>query len=132
MNPVSKDKKRNELSLFDNLTQYREVEKGTIMDILKQKDTQIKSLNARIIKLEPFDDNDAEEKSVSWEEIQALVNQAYPQYGKFLPLMKKQIMDLTKGMSLDEILTYVKTITGNKQSQGNTDPQSTEYNPNWA
>ena len=132
---VKKARKRNEMSLFDNLTDYREVEKATISDILKQKDRQISSLNARIKTFEPesVEDNiNNNKKSVTFEEITALVSQSYPKYAPLLPLMKKQIMDMTKGMSLDEILNYVKQLTGNKQSQGNTDPQSTEYNPNWA
>jgi len=137
LNPVKKAKKRNEMSLFDNLTQYREVEKGTILDILKQKDTQIKSLNARIRVLEPeeeiiIDENIKNNKKVTWEEIQALAQQVVPQYAAMLPLMKKQIMEITKGMTTNEILEYVKQFTGNKQSKGQTDPQSAEYNPNWA
>ena len=132
LNPVKKSQKRNEMSLFDNLTDYREVEKSTIADILKQKDTQIKSLNARLIKLEPLVEEDQGKKGVTFEEITTLVNQAYPKYAPLLPLMKKQIMDMTKGMSLDEILNYVKQLTGNKESKGQADPQSAEYNPNWA
>jgi len=132
LNPVKKAQKRNEMSLFDNLTDYREVEKSTIADILKQKDNQIKSLNARIKQFEPLDEEDQPKKGVSWEEITALVNQNYPKYGPLLPLMKKQIMDMTKGMSLDEILGYVKQITGNKQPGTISDPASTAYNPNWA
>jgi len=131
-NPVKKSQKRNESSLFDNLTEYREVEKGTILDILKQKDNQIKSLNARIKQFEPIVEEDQQEKGVSFEEITALVQQAYPKYAMLLPLMKKQIMDITKGMSMDEILTYVKQITGNKQSETGINPESTTYNPNWA
>jgi len=132
INPVKKAKRRNEMSLFDNLTDYREVEKATIADILKQKDSQIKSLNIRIKNFEPLDEEDQAKKGVSFEEITALVNQSYPKYAPLLPLMKKQIMDMTKGMSLDEILSYVKQITGNKQSEGTPDPASTTYNPNWA
>jgi len=132
INPVKKAQKRNEMSLFDNLTDYREVEKSTIADILKQKDNQIKSLNARLKQIEPLDEEDQPKKGVSWEEIQTLVKQSYPQYGKYLPLMKKQIMDMTKGMSLEEILDYVKEFTGNKQSQGGVSPESVSFNPNWA
>ena len=134
LNPVKKAQKRNESSLFDNLTEYREVEKGTIMDILKQKDNQIKSLNARIQKFDPDVDENIKnnKKNVSFEEIQTLVKQAYPQYASFLPLAKKQIMEMTKGMSLDDILAYVGQITGNKEPKGQSDPQSAEYNPNWA
>ena len=132
LNPVKKSQRRNEMSLFDNLTDYREVEKATIADILKQKDSQIKSLNLRIKQFEPIEEEDQGKKGVTFEEITTLVNQAYPKYAPLLPLMKKQIMDMTKGMSLDEILSYVKTFTGNKESKGQTDPQSAEYNPNWA
>lgn len=69
---------------------------------------------------------------VTFEQITALVNTQYPQYSKWLPLAKKQIMEATKGMSMDDILQYVKQFTGNKQSQGNTAPESAQYNPNWA
>lgn len=132
-NPVKKARKNAEMSLFDNLTQYREVEKSTIADILKRKDSEIKSLNVRLKQFEPLDEDDQPKKGVvSWEEITALVNQSYPKYTSLLPIMKKQIMELTKGMSLDEILTYVGQLTGNKQSKGSTDEQSQTYNPNWA
>jgi len=132
INPVKKARKTAETSLYDNLTQYREVEKSTISDILKRKDSEIKSLNVRLKQFEPLDEEDQQTKGVSWEEIQVLVNQSYPQYAKFLPLVKKQVMEMTKGMTLNEILDYVKGITGDKQSQGTTDPQSAQYNPNWA
>jgi len=123
-NPVKKSQKRNESSLFDNLTEYREVEKGTILDILKQKDNQIKSLNARLKQNEPIVEENEQEQggSVTFEQITTLVKESYPQYAVMLPLMKKQIMEITKGMSLDEILGYVKQITGNKQSQGQIEP----------
>ena len=80
------------MSLFDNLTDYREVEKNTILDILKQKDNQIKSLNARMKQFEPIVDEDGAKKGVTFEEITALVNQSYPKYAMMLPLMKKQII----------------------------------------
>ena len=89
-------------------------------------------MNARLKQLEPVGEEDQLTKQVSFEEIQALVKQSYPKYAPMLPLMKKQIMDITKGMSLQEILDYVKQITGNKQSEGNPSPESATYNPNWA
>jgi len=133
-NPVKKAQKRNESSLFDNLTEYREVEKGTILDILKQKDSQIKSLNLRIKNLEPIEEEieDLSGKKVTWEEIQALVQQVAPKYALALPVMKKQIMEMTKGMTMQELLEYVKQFTGSQQSQGKTDPQSINQNPDWA
>jgi len=131
-NPVKKAQKRNEMSLFDNLTDYREVEKSTIADILKQKDSQIKSLNIRLKQFEPLEEEDQSNKGVSWEQLQALVKQSYPKYSMMMLPFKKQIMETTKGMSLEEIITYVKELTGNKESQGQTDPQSLEYRKDWA
>jgi len=129
---VKKARKNNEISVYENLTQYREVEKGTILDILKQKDNQIKSLNARLKLFEPQEEEEPTEKQVSWEEIQVLVKEAAPQYAQFLPLMKKQIMEMTKGMTTKELLEYVKQFTGNKQPSGQTQAQSQGYNPDWA
>jgi len=140
LNPVKKAKKNAEISIFDNLVEYREVEKGTITDILKQKDNQIKSLNRQLQLLQPElieEDQNIKnnKKNVTFEEIQALVKQAYPKYSFMLALpgAKKQIMDITKGMSLEEILDYVKQITGAQQSEGSPQgPESLGYNPNWA
>jgi len=133
-NPVKKARKRNEISQFDNLTEYREVEKATILDILKQKDNQIKSLNARIKQFEPIDEEDQPQKQVSFEEITALVKQTYPKYLPIVQLGKKQIMEMTKGMSMDEILNYVKQFTGNQQSQASPIQQydSAGYRVDWA
>jgi len=133
-NPVKKAQKRNESSVYDNLTQYREVEKNTITDILKQKDNQIKSLNARIQNLEPIIEEieDPTQKSITFEDVTALVQQVAPQFAPMLPLAKKQVMSMVKGMTQAELLGYVKQFTGNKQPQGPTDPQSLEYNKDWA
>jgi len=132
-NPVKKSQKRNESSLFDNLTEYREVEKGTILDILKQKDNQIKSLNARIKQFEPIVEEDQPNKGVSFEEIQQLANQLYPKYAAMLPLMKKQVMEMSKGMSKQDIINYIGQITGNKQSQGSTEELGSQpYRQDWA
>jgi len=132
---VKKARKRNEISVYENLTGYREVEKSTIADILKQKESQIKSLNARIKQFEPIEQEDLTNgggKAITFDEIQTLVSQTYPQYSKLLPLMKKQIMEMTKGMTLDEVLNYVKQFTGSKESQGSTSQTPDGYNPNWA
>jgi len=60
---------------------------------------------------------------ITFEQIQALVKQTYPKYAPMLPLMKKQIMELTKGMSERDILDYVRQIAGDKQPQKG-DPNS--------
>jgi len=105
-----------------------------VEDVLKLKDNQIKRLNSRITQLEPVDQEESDNgvKPVTFEEITALVNTKYPKYAQLLPLVKKQVMDATKGMTMNEILSYVKQFTGNQQSQGETNPESITYNPNWA
>jgi len=132
LNPVKKAQKRNEMSLFDNLTGYREVEKSTIADILKQKDNQIKSLNARIKLIEPFEEENSTQKGVTWEEITTLVHEVAPQYAQFLPFGKKQIMQQVKGMTMQEIIELVKSFTGNKKSQGFLNQESVAWDPNSA
>jgi len=132
INPVKKARKTAETSLYDNLTQYREVEKSTITDILKRKDSEIKSLNVRLKQFEPLDEEDQPNKGVSFEEITALVNQSYPKYAPLLPLMKKQIMEMTKGMSMEEILNYVKQITGNKEPGTKLETETTGFRSDWA
>jgi len=129
---VKKAKKRNEISVYENLTQYREVEKGTISDILKQKDNQIKSLNARIKALEPIDEEEPEAAGISFEEIQVIVKQVSPKYAGMLPLLKDQVMEITKGMTKQEVLQYVGQLTGNQQSSGQVGAESVTYNKDWA
>ncbi len=82
--------------------------------------------------LEEEEDNQPEKKEVTFEEITALVNNSYPQYAKYLPLAKKQIMEATSGMTMEEILTYVKQFTGNQKPTGETNQISQQYNPDWA
>ena len=71
-------------------------------------------------------------KQITFEEITALVNTHVPKYAKLLPLVKKQVMDATEGMSMEEVLNYVKQFTGNQQSQGSLTPESQTYRPDWA
>jgi len=133
-NPAKKAKKSAEISMFDNLIEYREVEKGTIADILHQKDAQIKSLNARIKLLEPELEPESPTTGVKWEEIQLLVKQSYPQYALALPMFKGQIMKAVKGMTLNEVITNVQSIIkGSGKSPIGTDALDTNgNNPNWA
>ena len=71
-------------------------------------------------------------KQITFEEITALVKTNAPKYSKMLPLVKKQVMEAVKGMSMEEVLNYVKQFAGNQQSEGSTNPESATYNPNWA
>ena len=71
-------------------------------------------------------------KQITFEEITALVKTNAPKYSKMLPLVKKQVMEAVEGMSMEEVLNYVKQFAGDKQSEGETPPESATYNPNWA
>jgi len=52
---------------------------------------------------------------VTFEEITAMVQKAYPKYAFALPFAKDKIMEITKGMTMPQILEYVRQITGNKE-----------------
>jgi len=131
VNPNRKGVKAGDSSIKEMYNVYNQ----QVQDVLKVKDRQIQSLST---KLRSFESEEEEEepddgvKPVTWEEITALVTSTYPKYANLLPLAKKQIMEATKGLSMEEILTYVKQFTGNKESQGTPSPESIAYNPNWA
>jgi len=130
VNPTRKGAKAGDSSIKELYSVYNQ----QVNDVLKIKDKQISSLTA---KLRVFDEPNEEEldngvKPVTWDEITALVTTQYPKYANLLPLVKKQVMDATKGMTMQEILEYVKTFTGNKQPQESPTPQSITYNPDWA
>jgi len=135
-NPAKKARKTAEVSLFDNLTDYREVEKATIADILHQKDSQIKSLNNRLTQYEKENEipDTPTSKGASWEEITALVKASYPQFSLLLPSFKKQILANTKGMSVQEIVTTIQTLLSGLQKlkPGASQNDPLGNNPNWA
>jgi len=119
-------------------TAQKEVIASKDITITTLKD-ELRSVMGKLTRLRDKEPEEEEEepdngvKPVTFEEITALVNTQYPKYAKLLPLVKKQIMDATNGMSLDDILQYVKQFTGNQQSQESSTPaQSATYNPNWA
>jgi len=111
-------------------------------ETIERLSSELRKSTGRANRLQALRNNDSEEeeetpedgrKPVTFEEIQALVNTSYPKYAALLPLLKKQVMDATKGMTMEEVLGYVKQFTGNKQSQGNVATQDAAgYNPNWA
>jgi len=131
LNPNKKATKAGDSSIKDLYNVYN----TQVSDVLKLKDKVISSLSAKLRVLEEDDEEEESDnpvKPVTFEEITALVNTKYPKYAKFLPLVKKQVMDATKGMTMQEILEYVKSFTGNQQSQESPNPESVAYNPNWA
>jgi len=131
INPNKKAAKAGDSSIRDLYSVYN----NQVSDVLKLKDKAISSLQAKLRNFEQEDEEEEDNgvKPVTWEEITALVNTHYPKYTNLLPLVKKQVMDATKGMTMEEILQYVKQFTGNKESQGSPlNAQSATYNPNWA
>jgi len=131
LNPIKKAVKAGDNSIRDLYSVYND----QVSDVLKIKDKVISSLQAKLRSFETEEEEEEEDngvKPVTFEEITALVNTKYPKYAKFLPLVKKQVMDATKGMTMQEILEYVKSFTGNQEPQGTPNPQSIAYNPDWA
>jgi len=109
----------------------KEVKDTALKEIVDSKDltiktyqTELRRLNGKIARLMQLEGDFEEEvtldgqKPVTWEEITALVNTEYPKYKLMLPLFKKQIMQGTKGMSMQEVLNYVKQFKENKESGG--------------
>jgi len=131
INPSKTQQKKASGAAESSVSELFAVQTEQIKEIIKSKNNQIKSFQQQLRQ------NDEEldqgiDKQVTFEEITALVQQTYPKYAGMLPLMKKQIMEITKGMTLEQVLEYVKQITGNKQSQTGLSPESAQYNPNWA
>jgi len=133
INPGKNQQKRAVSAADSSVSELYAVQTEQIKDIVKSKNNEIKSYQQRLRQLEPnIEENTENQKQITFEEITALVKQTYPKYLPMLPLMKKQIMEITKGMTLDQVLDYVKQITGNQQSQSVSDQQSSEYNKDWA
>jgi len=132
LNPIKKAAKAGDSSIRDLYSVYND----QVSDVLKIKDKVIASLQTKLRNFEEEDEEEEEDhgvKPVTFEEITALVESKYPKYAKLLPLVKKQIMEATKGMTMNEILSYVKQFTGNQESQAASTPlNSVAYNPNWA
>ncbi len=131
VNPNRKAVKAGDNSIKEMYNTYNQ----QVQDVLKVKDKQIQSLSTKLRNYEQEDEEEPDNpvKPVTWEEITALVTTQYPKYAALLPLAKKQIMDATKGMTMKEILGYVKQFTGNQQSQTPfANAQSVAYNPDWA
>jgi len=131
INPGKNQQKRATHAADSSVSELFAVQTEQIKEIIKSKNNQIKSYQQQL-RQDGEQEEPGSEKQVTFEEITALVNQTYPKYAPMLPLMKKQIMEITKGMTLEQILEYVKQITGNKQPQTGLSPESAQYNPNWA
>jgi len=92
---------------------------GTFKEMMEFKNKQIKSLQGQMSKYHQDEEDDQPENQnneVKFDDIKALVKKAYPQHAKFLdlPFAKKEIMKVTKGMTLEEVVTMVEDWTGKK------------------
>jgi len=119
----------------NSISDLYDVYNTQVKDILKIKDTQIASLTSKLKRLEAQDDEiltESNGKDITFEEITAIVQTKYPKVVPLLHLMKKQVMEATKGMSKEQILGYIGQFTGNQGSQVGISPESFEYNPNSA
>jgi len=118
----------------DGISDLYDVYNTQVKDILKIKDSQISSLTSKLKRMEAqeYDEPESNSEDAKFEEITALVKTQYPKMAPLLIVFKKQIMDATKGMDVKEILGYVKQFTGNKELEGSPDPQSAQFNANWA
>jgi len=111
LNPIKKGLKAGDSSIKEMYGVYNQ----QVTDVLKVKDKQISSLSAKMRNYEQEDlveELGPNEKGATFEEIQKLVHTTYPKYDTILPLFKKQIMEGVKGMSLNEIIQYISTLTG--------------------
>jgi len=132
INPSKTHQKKASSAAESSVSELFAVQTEQIKEIVNAKNKQIKSYQLQLRQDQGENQPESSEKEVTFEEITALVQQTYPKYSPMLPLMKKQIMEITKGMTLEQVLEYVKQITGNKQPQTGVSPESAQYNPNWA
>jgi len=119
----------------NSISDLYDVYNTQVKDILRIKDTQISSLTSKLKRLEAQDSPELQESNgnqITFEEIQAFVKTKYPKASPLVMLLKKQIMEATKGMSRDEILGYVTQFTENKGSEIAPGPESFEYRKDWA
>jgi len=119
----------------NSISDLYDVYNTQVKDILRIKDTQISSLTSKLKRLEAQEYEESPEsdgKTVSYEDLTALVKTKYPKLAPLMLVFKKQIKEATKGMEMEEILGYVQQFTENKGSESPSNPESANYNANWA
>jgi len=134
LNPPKKGVKAGDSSIKEMYGVYNQ----QVTDVLKVKDRQISSLSTKLRNYEESNEEEEEptEKGATFEEITQLVKVSYPQYAKMLPLFKDQILKATKGMTINEIIQYIGSITGKTPtgglSQAATTQDAQSYRTDWA
>jgi len=135
VNPNKRAIKAGDNSIKDMYETYN----TQVQDVLKVKETQIKSLSA---KLRTYEEETEEEEPaevadlIKNPQIQALLQQKGIN-PKVLdnPVIQKYIKQYTKGMSIEQVLEIAQQfgfLKGNNQSQEGVIGQTPEHNPNWA
>jgi len=110
-----------------------------VQDVLKVKDTQIKSLQTKLRSYED-ENQEAEPQDVAElvknPQIQSLLQQKGINPALLdNPIISKYIKKYTKGMSIEQVLEIAQQLgflKGGKRPQENAIGTPQEYNPNWA
>jgi len=131
INPSKTQQKKASGAAESSVSELFAVQTEQIKEIIKSKNNQIKSFQQQL-RQDTEEPEQGIDKQVTFEQITAFVKQNYPKYAPMLPFMKKQIMEITKGMTLEQAIEYVKQITGNQEPQGLPNPQSVAWNKDWA
>jgi len=119
LNPSKKQAKRATEAVDSSVSELFAVQTEQIKEIIKTKNNQIKSYQQQLRQTEedsPEIVSDVSGKDVTFEQITELVKVHYPKYSKLLPLFKGEIMKQVKGMTMEEILSYVGTLTGKNEA----------------
>jgi len=139
INPGKREPKKAQNSADGSVSELFAVQTEQIKEIIKSKNNQIASYQKQLRQTE--EETVAEEpeilgKAVTFEQITELVKMHYPKYSKILPLFKGEIMKAVKGMTLNEIVQYIGSFTGQTQdggiAQGGTPQNPQDWDPNRA
>jgi len=132
--PSKKQPKQAQNSADGSVSELFAVQTEQIKEIIKSKNNQIKSYQQQLRQTdEQTETIEAEPsgKAVTFEQITELVKMHYPQYSKMLPLFKGEIMKAVKGMTINEILGYVGSITGKNDGSDLTQAGSIAGAQDW-
>jgi len=135
VNPNKRAIKAGDNSIRDMYNTYSQ----QVQDVLKVKESQIKSLSTKLRNYEEEPEEEEQEVSelVKNPEIQKLLQQRGINPALLAnPVISKMIKKYTKGMSIEQVLEIAQSLgflKGDKQSQSQTaiNDQSA-FNPNWA
>jgi len=126
VNPGKNPQKKAKNAADTSVSELFEVQTEQIKEILGSKNKQIKSLQSQLRQDQEEIEPATTEKGASFEQITQLVKTTYPQYLTLLPLFKEQIMKATNGMTINEIIQYIGSLTGKTPASGLTEAATTQ------